>query len=284
MTTLLLKSFKTLRKLNSINISYDLRPNRKISYLLTKLTERQVIGVEGNDSYDYIQGLTSCCNRYLYNYHILVPSGLVTNDIRHLSPTRETSVCYDCINSFMLNTTGRVISDLFIYKYDKYLDDKNTKHLLLEMDSKLSSKIVKFLKAYRIRRKVSIEQRDDFEVWSLFPSVDRFDDRTIEQMSEKEINFDDLNDRNNIVIRDPRLKQIGFRVLVNTQNKCQTIDKIKEILHSKSLEFNETDVNSYHKFRYRLGVGEGVRDFPIENCFPLECNGDFLPAISFYKG
>ena len=183
----------------------------------------------------------------------------------------------------MLNTSGRVITDVFIYKFDHFLKDDKNKHLLIEIDSKLLDSMTKFLNSYRIRRKVEVKAEKDFDVWVLFPSVHRFDEQTVEELNDNKISFDDNNTEDMIVVRDPRLKEMGFRLLVK-QNENQTKDKIKSLLKSKSIEFNETNVEEYEKFRYRLGVGEGVKDFPIESCFPLEANGDFLHGISFHKG
>ena len=135
----------------------------------------------------------------------------MTNDVRHLCPTRETSVCYDCIHSFMLNTSGRVITDVFIYRYDHYLKDKNNKYLFLEIDSQLLDSMTKFLISYRIRRKVDIKAVTNFEVWTLFPAVDQFNEQIVKQLNQKEISFEDINTEDLIVVRDPRLKEIGFR-------------------------------------------------------------------------
>ena len=52
MTTILLKSLKRFHSLKTV--CYSSRLN--ISYLLTQLKSKEVIGVKGNDSYDYIQG------------------------------------------------------------------------------------------------------------------------------------------------------------------------------------------------------------------------------------
>ena len=158
--------------------------------------------------------------------------------------------------------------------------DKNTKYLLIEIDSQLLDSMTKFLNSYRIRRKVYNRPETDFEVWTLFPSVDQFDEQIVKQLNDKEISFEDTNTEDLIVVRDPRLKEMGFRLLVKKGNENQ----IKSLLNSKSIEFSETNVENYDKFRYRFGVGEGVKDFPIESCFPLECNGDFLHGISFQKG
>ncbi|CAG2173051.1 unnamed protein product [Oppiella nova] len=235
-------SLRTWRRLMPSKDIY-LRQKHMISYLLTKLNDRKLIGVKGVDSYDYIQGL-------------------VTNDVRHLCPTLETSVTHDCIHSFMLNTSGRVITDVFVYKCDEI--DVKTKQLFIEIDSQLLESITKFLKSYRIRRKVDIDVRNDFET-----------------------SFESLNTKDLMAVRDPRLKELGFRLLVNNKlndNENDVKERIKNFLNSKSVEYNETNGDNYVKYRYRLGVGEGVKDFPIESCFPLECNGDFLHGISFHKG
>jgi len=70
----------------------------------------------------------------------------------------------------------------------------------------------------------------------------------------------------------------------NKNNENSVKEDIKRLLNSKSIEYKEIVSDSYEKYRYRLGVGEGVKDFPVETCFPLECNGDFLHGISFHKG
>ncbi|XP_054169336.1 putative transferase CAF17 homolog, mitochondrial [Oppia nitens] len=258
----MLKTFNRLLTLKPISWT----TSRSISYLLTKLNNRQLIDVNGNDSYDYIQGL-------------------ITNDMRHLRSSLETSVTQDCIYAFMLNRTGRVIADVFVYKNDHKKDEKNS--LFIETDSQLLESTEKYLRSYRIRRKVDININSHYNVWSLFPSVNQFDDQIITELNECEINFKSENCEDFLVVRDPRLKQLGFRLLVKyyeNESEDKVRDRVKKFLQSKSLDINETNAKNYDKYRYRLGVGEGVQDFPIELCFPLECNGDFLHAISFQKG
>jgi len=209
--------------------------------------------------------------------------GLVTNDVRHLKPTTDTSVHLDCIYSFMLNVLGRVISDLFIYK-PHYSNDNN--ELFIEVDSHLLNSTAKFLNAYRVRRKVKIDIENGFEVWALFPSkFDMFEEMAEEETDNK--NFEYFKNEEIVLIRDPRLKQLGFRLLVNNlgNNDEKVInDRITSLLKSNNIEFSQTDTNQYHNYRYRLGIGEGVKDFPVESCFPLECNADYLHGVSFHKG
>lgn len=206
----------------------------------------------------------------------------MTNDLRHLESSTETSVDLDCIHSFLLNVSGRVITDLFIYK----IINSEDKQLYIEMDSNLLDSIAKFLKAYRVRRKVKIDIEESVEVWALFPSeLDGSQELVEEKANNKKI-CETFRNEELLVVKDPRLRDLGFRLLVKkcNNNEKETTDPIKSYLYSKNVEFSETEVDNYHKYRYQLGVGEGVKDFPVESCFPLECNADYLHGLSFHKG
>ncbi len=205
----------------------------------------------------------------------------MTNDIRHLEPNNETSVQLSSIYSFMLNLLGRVITDLFIYK-SIYSEDKE---LLLEVDGSLVESITKFLNSYRVRRKVKIDIENSRQVWALFPSnFEKFEELVEENVIKT---LDTLKNEEIFVVKDPRLKEIGFRLLfkaLDNNNDKEISDRIKSILTLKGIQLSEAEVNDYHKYRYNLGVGEGVKDFPVESCFPLECNADYLHGVSFHKG
>ncbi len=205
----------------------------------------------------------------------------MTNDIRHLEPNNETSVQLSSIYSFMLNLLGRVITDLFIYK-SIYSEDKE---LLLEVDGSLVESITKFLNSHRVRRKVKIDIENSRQVWALFPSnFEKFEELVEENVIKT---LDTLKNEEIFVVKDPRLKEIGFRLLfkaLDNNNDKEISDRIKSILTLKDIQLSEAEVNDYHKYRYNLGVGEGVKDFPVESCFPLECNADYLHGVSFHKG
>ncbi len=208
---------------------------------------------------------------------------MVTNDIRHLEPNNETSVELSSIHSFMLNLLGRVITDLFIYK-SIYSQDKE---LLLEIDGHLLQPITKFLNSYRVRRKVKIDIENSRQVWVLFPSKLQKFEELVEEKENVIKTLETLKNEEIFVVKDPRLKEIGFRLLfkpLDNNNDKEISDRIRSILTSKHIELSETEVNDYHKYRYNLGVGEGLKDFPVESCFPLECNADYLHGVSFHKG
>jgi len=183
----------------------------------------------------------------------------------------------------MLNLLGRVITDLFIYK-SIYSQDKE---LLLESDGHLLQPITKFLNSYRVRRKVKIDIENSRQVWVLFPSKLQKFEELVEEKENVIKTLETLKNEEIFVVKDPRLKEIGFRLLfkpLDNNNDKEISDRIKSILNSKHIELSETEVNDYHKYRYNLGVGEGLKDFPVESCFPLECNADYLHGVSFHKG
>jgi folate-binding protein YgfZ len=99
--------------------------------MILGLTKRAVFEISGTDRIDYLQGLA-------------------TNDIKKDSP-----LIYTCF----LNSKGRFLFEAFVYKTDKavFFDVPN-----------LSVEIVnKFLKFYKIGKKVEIQQRLDLFVnWS----------------------------------------------------------------------------------------------------------------------
>lgn len=74
---------------------------------------------------------------------------------------------------------------------------------------------------------------------------------------------------------DPRSHCLGTRFYSNINNFKDDIDV------SKSLENNTEHNNKYKIIRYLYGIPEGNE---VSNMFPLNCNYQFLEAISFNKG
>lgn len=168
--------------------------------------------------------------------------GLMTNDIRHLE--EETNVMY-CL---FLNIQGRILYDSLIY------NGLEPGTYLIECDVGGVTQLAKHLSMYRVRRKVGIGVDETLRTWVLFQPPPK----------ELEGNF--------VLAKDPRVKELGWRLLVNTETDLSR--------HVENLE----PTTSYRELRYRLGVGEGIGDLPPGTSFPLECNGDYLHGISFHKG
>lgn len=204
--------------------------------LAEKLENRSVIELRGDESIDFLQGL-------------------ITNDIHHLTNSMKSSVQLPGIFAMMLNTQGRVLYDVFIYRHKT-----SPSNLLIECDSRISDDVVKHLKIYRVRKKIDINLSINMEVWSVFNE-------------NSEVVVDTPNELNEgIIIKDPRASSLGSRVLANSDSNVLQILGITAV--------KET----YRRKLYEHGVGEGIADHPPGNCFPLECNGDYLNGVSFHKG
>ena len=200
--------------------------------------------------------------------------GLITNDMRHLEEGAQS------MYTMFLNTKGRVMYDAIIYK------SKEEGVFLIECDKSALSHLQKHLKMFRVRRKIDIENlEDELKVWVVFdPKLTESGDMKcvlkdqLQELTNNEDIINDLKKRHDIIVcRDPRLSNLGVRILAPA-------DEDISLQNDKDRSVCQEDGVSYRAFRYRLGIGEGVNDLPPENCFPLEANGDYLHGISFHKG
>lgn len=169
--------------------------------------------------------------------------GLITNDMRHLEEGATSMFC------MFLNTKGRVVFDSIIYT-----DSTVENSFLVECDKAAETLLKKHLTMYKVRRKINIEC-PSFSVYAGFG----------EQAKEK---IDELANKNkNLVMsQDPRLKDLGFRLI--------DLDGI----------LSPSCSGLYKELRLGLGVGEGIEELPLGICFPLEANCDYLHGVSFHKG
>ncbi|XP_065674849.1 putative transferase CAF17 homolog, mitochondrial [Hydra vulgaris] len=103
--------------------------------------------------------------------------GMITNDVSLLDNN-----LVNCIYSMVLNVQGRILYDLFLYKYEH--------GYLMECNSCFKDELVSYLSQYKLRSKVFFENRDDLNVYVSFSS-DTFDDFVV----------------------DPRLPKLGYRNL-----------------------------------------------------------------------
>lgn len=177
--------------------------------------------------------------------------GLITNDMRHFDDGALS------IYAMFLNTKGRVLYETLIHKL------KQSDAFLLECDIAVLSSLQKHLKIYKLRRKIAIDDvNKDLKLWALTTN------ETV-----------DLSETNISVFKDPRLTELGYRIVspVSTEPSAlaKCIDGDTQICDN---------ADSYKYLRYKLGVSEGIDDLPPGSCFPLEANCDFLHGVSFYKG
>ncbi|XP_047537233.1 putative transferase CAF17 homolog, mitochondrial [Vanessa atalanta] len=179
--------------------------------------------------------------------------GLITNDMRHFEEGAKS------MYAMFLNTKGRVMYDTLIHKWD------NDESFLIECDKKLVNVLQKHLKIFKLKRKINIEDVDkSFIMWALIhPETDKIHDST----------------SNVNIYKDPRLADLGFRIISTVRTKESQIVEI----FGKDIVVKDCE-EGYKYLRYKLGVSEGADELPPGTCFPLEVNCDYLHGVSFHKG
>lgn len=176
--------------------------------------------------------------------------GLITNDMKHFEEGAKS------MYAMFLNNKGRVLFDTLIHKWG------TEESFLLECDNKLTELLQKHLKIYKLKRKVSIEDvNKDFSVFALTC-----------------LNAPNLSDDKINIYKDPRLSDLGYRVISHVDVKGS------EVAQSMGKDVTESNEESYQYLRYKLGVSEGADDLPPGTSFPLEANCDYLHGVSFHKG
>ena len=214
--------------------------------LAQRLNERSLLRLSGKDANLYLQGL-------------------ITNDMKHLESGASS------MYTMFLNSKGRVLYDSIIYN----TNIENT--FYVECDSNASLYLKDHLMHFKVRRKVNIDLlSDEFSVWALafkdyiINPKDVYNYKPV--LNELKKNLPQL-----IITNDPRLPSMGLRVL--TQKDYNLVSEIKKVA-----DVNVQGENFYKFLRYNLGIGEGLNELPLEKCFPMEINGDYLHGISFHKG
>ncbi|CAH2250893.1 putative transferase CAF17 homolog, mitochondrial [Pararge aegeria] len=177
--------------------------------------------------------------------------GLITNDMNHFEEGTKS------MYAMFLNNKGRVLYDTLIHKWNK------EESFLIECDRKLVNVLQKHLKLYKLKRKVNIEDvNDEYLLYAL-----------------KSTNVKDVSNEKINVYKDPRLTELGYRVISSVDVKDS--DVAQTVGNDVVTESNE---DGYKYLRYKLGVSEGADDLPPGTSFPLEANCDYLHGVSFHKG
>jgi folate-binding protein YgfZ len=152
--------------------------------------------------------------------------GLITNDIHKV--TAEKAVF-----AALLSPQGKFLYDFFIIAHDG--------KFLLETDKAGVPELIKRLTMYKLRSRVEISEMPEIQVaWSK------------SQVS------------GNIVYADPRLPEMGFRIIGKNLNAASN--------------------DEYDKNRISLGIPEGGKDLIYNKSFPMQWAYDKLNAIDFNKG
>lgn len=218
----------------------DSNKNGHGQFVCYQLPHRTLLKIQGADTSPFLQGI-------------------ITNDVRLL----EEPGCA-AMYAHMLNVQGRTLYDILLYSLK---ETGGGPGVFLECDSTVENSVLKHLKVYKIRRKVSVSTCPELSVWAVLSK---------QSSPDQEASNPQLSAPEKVVVweADPRTVQMGWRLVLPSQ-----VDPL-EIISS----CQKGDTEDYHKYRYSIGLPEGVNDLPPGVALPLESNLVYMQGISFSKG
>ena len=188
---------------------------------------RGVIAVGGPDRVDFLQGL-------------------ISNDTTKVAPGRA-------IWAALLTPQGRFLNDMFVA-------DGGGDMLLVETERERTPALAKKLGLYRLRSKVTVEDRSAaMEVAVVFG-------RDAENVPPIE---------GATAFIDPRLPELGVRVLAPAGQTAS-------LLAARGC--TEAPLAAYDALRLELGVPDGSRDLIVDKALLLENGFDELNGVDWQKG
>lgn len=289
------RSLNLVKKFIRINLNqfrqihlYD-RP--KLNF--TELSNRKVLKVSGKDAFSYIQMMT-------------------TNNLQK---------SFNCSSSFMTNPNSKILCDFLIYKIKGDVFDKElilnglTKHtygkrlvdcldgnekirrsnkelieelkyytnkeddeeiLYLECDAELVENIRKTFFVRNLGNDVKFEILNDQKVYTIYPSID-------ENLENNKYRLkDEFISTYFICVNDPRLPYLGQRVISKMSRKH--LDYFLNSYVFLSCHLTQKSLKDYKLNRYKLGVGEGLKEHFMGSTVLSSFNADLLYGVNLYKG
>ncbi len=188
---------------------------------------RSVIAIGGPDRVEFLQGL-------------------ISNDTTKVAPGRA-------IWAALLTPQGRFLNDMFVA-------DGGEGTLLLETERERAAALAKKLSLYKLRSKVTVEDRGAALEVAVAYGPDAASVLPIAGA---------------IAFVDPRLGDLGVRVIAPTGTAAQLL---------QSLGFSAAPSQSYDELRIGLGVPDGSRDLVVEKALLLENGFDELNGVDWQKG
>ncbi len=200
------------------------------------LKDRGIIFINGKDAKEFLQNI-------------------VTNDINKVS---DTSSCF----ASLLTPQGKYLFDFIIVKHKS--------GYFLDCEKKQADKLVNRLNIYKLNSSIEIlNLSNEFEVAVI--SKEKF----LSLDGAKDIEGNTLKYNNDSVLLDPRLKNLGGRIIANLE---------KLTLSIKNLGLKSEDPKEYYIISHRMGVPQIDTAKLQEKVFGLECNFEKFNGIDFKKG
>lgn len=197
---------------------------------------RSVIAIAGEDRQDFLQGL-------------------ISNDTRHISDARA-------IFAALLTPQGKFAYDLLLAGAgDRYLVDA---------ESTRRADLLKRLKLFKLRSKVTLDDLDDSLV-----VANLFGGDTLQRLGLTGEPGAAMALAGGVVFTDPRLPALGARAFLSRATAEQIL---------RELGFEAATSGSFQRLRFALGVPEGSRDLLPDKSILLESGFDELHGVDWQKG
>jgi folate-binding protein YgfZ len=177
--------------------------------------------------------------------------GLISNDVTRVNSERA-------IYAALLTAQGKYLHDFVLVERDEVI--------WLDGEAARLADLKRRLTMYRLRTKVTIDERPDLAVAAVF------DDVSLGLPDEP--GAARLFDAGS-ALTDPRLAELGARVILPR-------DRIRQILRDSGAA--ETDFAEYDRLRLELGVPDGSRDLVLDKSILLEAGFDELHGVDWQKG
>jgi len=175
--------------------------------------------------------------------------GLVSNDVTQVGPERA-------LWAALLTPQGKYLHDFGMIA----LDDA----LLLDVEAERRDDLMRRLKSYRLRTKVTVEDLSESWAVAAVPDAAVAQAFGLPATPGAAVPFAD-----GVALVDPRLAELGLRLLLPRERLA---------------EWPADEPALYERARLPLGIPDGSRDLEVEKTVLLEANFDLLGGISWTKG
>lgn len=218
---------------------------------LVALSSRRLIDITGPDAAKFLQG-------------IVTQNVLAQNN----AAARHSDPCYSAI----LNASGRVLFDVFIYPDTRIAPATPGCNFLLEVDADQAEGLEKHLRRYKLRANVSVGlvAPGEVTVWHAWSSTN--------SLAVKEHDEGPHGSKLVNLLRDPRAPGLGYRI-VKAGQEPPLVD-----LPRVAVSRPEEEEAAYRVRRYLYGVPEGPDELVQTKALPLEGNLDVMGGVDFRKG
>src|SRR5947209_493411 len=180
--------------------------------------------------------------------------GLVSNDVDKVSPTAARYAA-------LLTAQGKYLHDFMMAEADE--------SIWLDAEAARLGDLKRRLSMYRLRAKVSLDERSDLAVAAMFGA----DITAILGLPSEPGAARPFG--SGVVLVDPRLASLGARaILPRERARTELADA----------DIAETGFDSYDRLRLSLGIPDGSRDLLLEKSILLESGFDELNGVDWQKG